>query len=723
MKRRAFSILISTVLVILALSLTAICVFAANEGLTFSKTDTQKWRMEDKLDSMPYTFSFKMQVATDATSGRLGIIFSNYDGGSTNNWHGGSTYGARTISFEIHNNGNPRFYYGGDNNGSAKAVDLKFTSLDVRTGDWVYLTFVKESDKVICYLMDASGTKTEALSSEYAYHSQVLDLPFVLGSENRSIHQYPFGGAISEVAVYTKALTQAEVESAYRNGVDTESQSLLVYYDLSKTPTDRIEDKSGNGNSMKLDDLVKKSDSTNTPEEKPSEPVNTRPSDYAYSFAVVGDTQYLVENDVNRGTNNTKTLYDWILANKDSKKIQYVFGLGDITDNHTDVAQWDHVTAAITQLDGNIPYYLVRGNHDASSHFNQYFNNDTYVSQFNDPDLESNRACFFEAGKIDNAYTKFTIGETKYLVMLLDYGANDAVLAWASDVIEKNPTYRVIINTHGYLSSDGSWLDDESYSPDSTGTKDANSGLEMWEKLVSRHRNIFMVLCGHDPYYHGGDILMLRSEGEGGNTVTQLLIDPQSLDYDNPNSDADDNDPQYGMVAMLYFSEDGSRVWVEYISTVLTTEENGDYLHRESNQFSFDLISYEGNGIVNIEHVKREGLVDTYIIFYTNGTYQEYTVTNREGSGAAALAPYIGDNGNWFVGGTDTGISAKGDRGDTGATGDKGDKGDKGDVGPKGESGSAFGITEIVCIAFAAISMLLSLVTLVTVKKKKDQIN
>ena len=717
MKRRAFSILISTVLVILALSLTAICVFAANEGLTFSQNDEKKWRMENELDAMPYTFSFKMKVAANATSGRLGIIFSNYDGGSTNSWHGGTSYGAKTIDLEVHNNGNPRFYYGGNNNGAAKAVDLKFTSLDVRTGDWIYLTFVKESDKVICYLTDSTGTKSQALSSEYAYHADVLDLPFVLGSENRSTHQYPFGGAISEVAIYTKALTQAEVESAYRNGVDTESQSLLVYYDISEAPTDRIEDKSGNGNSMKLDDLVKKSDSANTPEE----PDDNRPRDYAYSFAVVGDTQYLVENDVNRGTNNTKTLYDWILKNKDSKKIQYVFGLGDITDNKTDVAQWDHVTAAITQLDGNIPYYLVRGNHDASSHFNQYFNNDTYVSQFNDPDLADNSACFFEAGKIDNAYTKFTIGETKYLVMLLDYGANDAVLAWASDVIENNPTYRVIINTHGYLSSDGSWLDDESYSPDSTGTKDANSGLEMWEKLVSRHRNIFMVLCGHDPYYHGGDILMLRSEGEGGNTVTQLLIDPQSLDYDNPNSDADDNDPQYGMVAMLYFSEDGSRVWVEYISTVLTTEENGDYLHREANQFSFDLISYEGNGIVSIEHVKREGLVDTYIIFYTNGTYQEYTVTNgAAGSGTAADAPYIGDNGNWFIGGTDTGISAKGDKGDTGA---KGDKGEPGEAGPAGEGGSAFGVTEIVCIAFAAISMLLSAVTLFTVKKKKDQIN
>ena len=37
--------------------------------------------------------------------------------------------------------------------------------------------------------------------------------------------------------------------------------------------------------------------------------------------------------------------------------------------------------------------------------------------------------------------------------------------------------------------------------------------------------------------------------------------------------------------------------------------------------------------------------------------------------GAAGLTPYIGENGNWWLGDTDTGVSAKGDKGDTGAKG------------------------------------------------------
>jgi hypothetical protein len=34
--------------------------------------------------------------------------------------------------------------------------------------------------------------------------------------------------------------------------------------------------------------------------------------------------------------------------------------------------------------------------------------------------------------------------------------------------------------------------------------------------------------------------------------------------------------------------------------------------------------------------------------------------------------PYIGANGNWFIGNTDTGVKAKGDKGDTGSAGKNG---------------------------------------------------
>ena len=49
--------------------------------------------------------------------------------------------------------------------------------------------------------------------------------------------------------------------------------------------------------------------------------------------------------------------------------------------------------------------------------------------------------------------------------------------------------------------------------------------------------------------------------------------------------------------------------------------------------------------------------------------------------------PFIGENGNWWIGETDTGVKAAGIDGTDGVDGEKGDKGDKGDPGEKGDKG------------------------------------
>ena len=59
--------------------------------------------------------------------------------------------------------------------------------------------------------------------------------------------------------------------------------------------------------------------------------------------------------------------------------------------------------------------------------------------------------------------------------------------------------------------------------------------------------------------------------------------------------------------------------------------------------------------------------------------------------------PFIGENGNWWIGEIDTGVKAEGkdgsagEKGDTGEKGEKGEKGDKGDKGDKGQNGSCAG--------------------------------
>lgn len=71
-----------------------------------------------------------------------------------------------------------------------------------------------------------------------------------------------------------------------------------------------------------------------------------------------------------------------------------------------------------------------------------------------------------------------------------------------------------------------------------------------------------------------------------------------------------------------------------------------------------------------------------------------FDAVNLHGCLSGIIAtPAIGENGNWFLGNDDSGISAKGETGPAGPQGEKGDqgfqgeKGEKGDPGEKGEKG------------------------------------
>ena len=69
--------------------------------------------------------------------------------------------------------------------------------------------------------------------------------------------------------------------------------------------------------------------------------------------------------------------------------------------------------------------------------------------------------------------------------------------------------------------------------------------------------------------------------------------------------------------------------------------------------------------------------------------YDLSTLKGRDGeagqdgaSGKDGNTPFIGDNGNWWIGGTDTGVKAAGEKGE------KGDTGEKGETGASGKDGN-----------------------------------
>lgn len=79
-----------------------------------------------------------------------------------------------------------------------------------------------------------------------------------------------------------------------------------------------------------------------------------------------------------------------------------------------------------------------------------------------------------------------------------------------------------------------------------------------------------------------------------------------------------------------------------------------------------------------------------------NGTETEWLASLKGEPGAAGASgkdgengktPYVGDNGNWYIGADDTGKPSRGEKGEPGSPGAKGDKGDTGAQGIQGEQG------------------------------------
>ncbi len=299
---------------------------------------------------------------------------------------------------------------------------------------------------------------------------------------------------------------------------------------------------------------------------------------YDFSIAVVGDTQVITEF----APDDLHCIYDWIVDNAQAKKMKFVCGLGDITNSSTG-KEWRIAKEEIHKMDGVVPYSLVRGNHDGTTGF---------LVNFPLKDYEEVLGGYHGKSML-NSWQTFTVGNLSYLILALDYGPSDEVLAWAGQVIEEHPYHNVIITTHAYLDADGSLLD-ASTQLAPIGTGGYNNGDHIWDKLVSQYSNIVMVLCGHITT-PSNEIVVTEATGIKDNNVVQMLINPQAMDQ---------NLGTCGMVAMLYFSQGGSKVQVEYYSTAK------EKWYMERNQFTVTLDVVKDPAKVDYGDVNSDGAVN-----------------------------------------------------------------------------------------------------------------
>ena len=551
------------------LTLKATLTIASSEtGVTFEAYN--RYIVIKPYTELPHTIEMDIKLNANI-SGNAGSLFSNLDWGV----YGGASVGVGRLFHTDIVDGVLRLQY---TNKHYTREDVVFNGVDLRTGDWVHIAITIDAANRKAHLY-VNGELKVSKSINAELTDLIKETRYHIGGDNRTLNPSWFKGEIREVAAFSDIRSAEEIKTDYQNGVNLIDDNLIAqYYLTSYNVHSDITDNSCNGYWVRYEDTWY--------DEQEIE------MDYAYSFAVVGDTQMLnywapaadgTKHDQTKITNNMNNLYKWILNNQESQKIQHVFGLGDITETwakaegSAQLIEWQRAKDAMYQMNGKLSYSIIRGNHDESKYMNRYFGEQDTLYR----DQITANGAFYD-GSINTFYKEMTIGSVQYLFIGLDYGANDAELAWANKIVSERPNHRVIVTTHGYLDIEGNAMrDDYPHAPhdnsDVDDGGDYNNGEDIWNEFISLHANIFLVMCGHQA---DEDITVSQAYGKHGNVVTQILIDFQ--DVDKQLVEQKHQDPA-GIVTMLYFNEDGTKIEVAAYSTVR------NMFYKKYNHFTIDL--------------------------------------------------------------------------------------------------------------------------------------
>jgi len=539
-----------------------------DNGIAFS-THNQRLDLYEEFKVPVNTFESWIRLDTAFVDGvDAGIITSSAQINS------GTNYGsAPCATLRIGANGKPTLVI---NDGSTKSVVF---NADVRSDDWIHLAVTADYDAgyYFCYINGQLVDKQSATGKEIP----VTIRPYVVsGNYFNQSNPYYFQGDIAGISMFSDARTQSEIiDDIY--GVDLEDADLLGSWHIDDVLED-MPNRNGDGNDLHAFWAT-----------EADEVVDESFGNYS-TFVFIPDTQNFTQS---QGEKGIASISDWILNNKEKENIVGVMGLGDITNNNT-AAQWTSAANGFESLKGQIPFVFVSGNHDIEFK-NPSPDNPRDVTNFNNAfpyaDWEPYMSGFYEEGKIDNMYYLLEdVNGVNYMMLGLEFQPRDAVLEWASDVVEQYSDYKVIVATHGYQSysyttKENTYISSNSYA-DVVGT-DTNTGSQMWDKFVSQHENIQAVLCGH--VYHE-DIHYTTNTGVNGNTVTEIVANAQTTDILMRMS---------GTVLIMRVSEDGTKANLNYYSPY-----HNHYL-KDLNQFNIDWIKADAS-VAEVDGVKYSSLED-----------------------------------------------------------------------------------------------------------------
>lgn len=337
------------------------------------------------------------------------------------------------------------------------------------------------------------------------------------------------------------------------------------------------------------------------------------------TLILLGDPQAYVKYDINQPLLDLQMA--WVYDNIDNLNMKAVLCVGDLVEqndnnalnrkmlNQTSRQMWEAVSKSFKWIDGKVPHLHSPGNHDYGfkhsedehTFFPDYFTAerqgkvllDCLVEEF--PNREGRAS-------LENAAFQFELPgwSRKILVITSEFAPSDAAVQWAKDLClsDKYKDHIVIYMTHSYMTCHGrcknALVKKENYPL--TQKEGNNSGVQLWEKLVSQVPNIRLVLCGH--HGHGPEkkdgkridrndwnVGWRVDENSFGNKVHQMMFNVQTLGggWEGNGGDC--------WLRILEFMPDGRTVKVSTYSPLFGISPSTRHLaHRTADYDRFDFV-------------------------------------------------------------------------------------------------------------------------------------
>lgn len=493
---------------------------------------------------------------------------------------------ANPITLFVNYQGNPGFVWG-----DKAFVAENYCAI---TGEWVDLALTYDAENAQ-FIMYANG---ELISYVDATGASAITptVGFAVGADVDGSNLMT--GMIADVRIWSDVRTQQEIQNgrivdkeafgAVENGLDETTEGLIgawtlvggIDYVLENKP-----DLSASGI-----DLVfhgSRADDWDLDYQVPEE----IGEDY-YSIVFIPDTQNLVTGLY---TDELLAIGDWISNNIETENIVHVIGAGDTTWNDT-VPEYQRAMLAWNMFSGKVSWSNMIGNHDYPWKSNTQTIRDTtnYESFFGIDYINSTKGAQYYVGSFDdphglstteNSYYRFNINGTPWMILQIEYHPRVSVINWANEIAQMYPDDNIILTTHGYIGGDnaaysghwmtytkedathggyiGSLMDTEWHFNGNSilndGQGDKTTEQPIWTHLMYNNPNIKMLLCGHASTTDG-HVLARWDENTAGELVPQIMINGQDVD------ETYFKDHGMGMIGILRFSADGSKMDIQYYS-------------------------------------------------------------------------------------------------------------------------------------------------------------